>query len=640
MSFRDFSPTRISVALVDDSNGGDSDEEDVDDATESSSSAAPIQSKEPTAVNPAVVSVFASLDKHQRGELTRDELTKAIDAAAAKCKIKLHGDVNALTTHWLNGEMTLRATHFLRCLEGRGQYLRPSVAVDAAPSTTTTSFWTRLAAQPPSLIVWWVSYAGLNVGVFFWKFLAYAHKKAAFNLSGYSVCVARGAAQVNLLNGFFLLLPVLTRVQYALAKAAPNIAYAMHMEQRIAFHIAYGTMFYVSGWVHVVGQLVSIFGNIPRASAKTWSQSALSHAIEFQGQPKPRSMAFVATITGWTGVVMLVCSVVAALGKAKYFRTRHLAWNFWAHGFDAILFVLMFAHGCHHWLESAQAGPFLAPPLALYLLVELVPRFFCTKVTAVTKFTKTFDTLVLHLPKTKRFDHCLPGTFLRLNVPSISGSEWHPFSITGADEDHVTVHIQACGDWTSRLHAIVHPNLFVRIDGPIPAPAVDVQQYKVAVLIGAGIGVTPYLAVLQRHVPNQTLYLHWQTNKQELFRSHAKLLEAAIDVHIHTYLTGEFTKNQPVATQLLKLAQKVAHIHQDVDLVSGLRLPIATKLGRPLWQAVLQGVALQHHGELVGVFFCGPLALKEALRRTLRQVEATCREGGNDVRLAFHPEVF
>lgn len=133
------------------------------------------------------------------------------------------------------------------------------------------------------------------------------------------------------------------------------------------------------------------------------------------------------------------------------------------------------------------------------------------------------------------------GQWLFIQVPEVSRWQWHPFTITSAPEDpYVSVHIRQVGDFTHALGerlgagpAVVAAmtkaalkgsekednGLYgtrgdfveldaaggaatstlpaVRIDGPFGAPAEDVFKCEVAVLIGAGIGVTPFASILK-----------------------------------------------------------------------------------------------------------------------------------------------
>lgn len=130
----------------------------------------------------------------------------------------------------------------------------------------------------------------------------------------------------------------------------------------------------------------------------------------------------------------------------------------------------------------------------------------------------------------------VPGQWVFINVPQISRFQWHPFTISSAPDDpFVSIHVRQVGDFTrslgDRLGATRRlaneltsqskkgiealggarceeyvditevvgvegmPRLCV--DGPYGAPAEDVFKKEVAVLIGAGIGVTPFSSILK-----------------------------------------------------------------------------------------------------------------------------------------------
>jgi NADPH oxidase len=117
-----------------------------------------------------------------------------------------------------------------------------------------------------------------------------------------------------------------------------------------------------------------------------------------------------------------------------------------------------------------------------------------------------------------------PGQWLFLNCPDVSYHQWHPFTITSCPNDpYISVHVRQVGDFTRALadalgagqsqsklydeldpmgmyeialqHGQSMPSL--KIDGPYGAPAEDVFENEVAVLIGTGIGVTPWASILK-----------------------------------------------------------------------------------------------------------------------------------------------
>jgi NADPH oxidase 2 len=100
-----------------------------------------------------------------------------------------------------------------------------------------------------------------------------------------------------------------------------------------------------------------------------------------------------------------------------------------------------------------------------------------------------------------------------LNCPEISPFEWHPFTLTSSPhEEFLSLHIRCVGDWTyafaRRLgcrfggkeeDTLKSPaNLpIVMVDGPYGSASEDVFDYEAVVLVGAGIGVTPFASILK-----------------------------------------------------------------------------------------------------------------------------------------------
>lgn len=108
----------------------------------------------------------------------------------------------------------------------------------------------------------------------------------------------------------------------------------------------------------------------------------------------------------------------------------------------------------------------------------------------------------------------------------------HPFSLTsGPQDDYLSVHIRTLGDWSYQIYALfqevqkIHflmqnyasqispvsklflnlqavisgtegcPKLY--IDGPYGSPSQDHVKYDIVVLIGLGIGATPFISILK-----------------------------------------------------------------------------------------------------------------------------------------------
>lgn len=126
------------------------------------------------------------------------------------------------------------------------------------------------------------------------------------------------------------------------------------------------------------------------------------------------------------------------------------------------------------------------------------------------------------------------GQWLYLQMPDVSRFQWHPFTISSAPDDpYVSIHVRQVGDFTiavgerlgatAQLAATLTSDVrrgidgedartgnfveladasaeglpVIRIDGPYGAPAEDVFHCETALLIGTGIGVTPFSSILK-----------------------------------------------------------------------------------------------------------------------------------------------
>lgn len=287
------------------------------------------------------------------------------------------------------------------------------------------------------------------------------------------------------------------------------------------------------------------------------------------------------------------------------------------------------------------------------------------------------------------------GQWLFLSCPSISPHQWHPFTITSCPYDpYISVHIRQVGDFTrtlaSALGAGSHQSpLFsdldpmglyeialaageempkIRIDGPYGAPAEDVFENEIAVLIGTGIGVTPWAAILKniwhlRSSPNpprrlrrvEFIWVCRDTTSFEWFQALLSSLEAQQQqsslsskpggggdqthdfLRIHTYLTQPLDLD--TATNIVLNSVGAAK-----DPLT--ELSSRTNFGRPdfpkLLTAMREGILDQSYvGGFdkrvrtdVGVYFCGPNA-------AARDIDAACRRAtSGEVRFRFWKEHF
>jgi NADPH oxidase len=230
------------------------------------------------------------------------------------------------------------------------------------------------------------------------------------------------------------------------------------------------------------------------------------------------------------------------------------------------------------------------------------------------------------------------GQYIFICCPEIGLFEWHPFTLTSSPyEDFVSLHIRVVGDWTTKFarrlgcrfggpeEAGMSPPTslpFVMIDGGYGSASEDVFDYEAAILVGAGIGVTPFASILktiwyrinnsQTPVILKKVYFVWTARDKEAFEWFQDLLttleEENIDhfLEINSYLTGKLKTHEA----------KNIYINDGEngrDALTGLRA--RTHFGRPNWDKIFSGVRERHRGADIGVFFCGPKVLSQVLHK-------------------------
>ena len=93
-----------------------------------------------------------------------------------------------------------------------------------------------------------------------------------------------------------------------------------------------------------------------------------------------------------------------------------------------------------------------------------------------------------------------PGQYVILQVPTLSLWQWHPFTVSVSQGNEIRLHIKTDGNWTKRLRGLTkgsdEVSIEIGLSGPFGAPAERFYEYSHTVLMGAGIGVTPFAGIL------------------------------------------------------------------------------------------------------------------------------------------------
>ena len=160
------------------------------------------------------------------------------------------------------------------------------------------------------------------------------------------------------------------------------------------------------------------------------------------------------------------------------------------------------------------------------------------------------------------------------------------------------------------------------VDGPFGSASEDFLNYETVLLVGAGIGVTPFASILKsiwyrmnnfnnsKPTRLSKVYFTWvirDFGSAEWFHSLLHAIEEQDTqnrIEINIYLTAKIREED--MNNII-----VQDVGAEKDAITSLRAP--THFGRPNWDRVFSSIAEKHPETDVGVFFCGPAVLSRQL---------------------------
>uniref|UniRef100_K3ZL81 Uncharacterized protein n=1 Tax=Setaria italica TaxID=4555 RepID=K3ZL81_SETIT len=507
---------------------------------------------------------FDMVDKNADGRISEDEIKEIITLSATENKLSLIREQAEEYARLIMEALDQDNLGFIELHNLESLLLQHSVSEPLARLGTTRNrrSLSRLRSKVPEtpepdnlLLPWlrrtayflednwrrvWVMLLWLSIcaGLFAWKFVQY-RRRYVFQVMGYCVCVAKGAAETLKLNMALVLLPVCRNTitwifdRTAAGRVVP-LADSLNFHKVVAVGITAGAA------LHAISHLTCDFPRLLHATDAEYAPLG-----QYFGFPRPDSYWwFVKGTEGWTGLVMLVLMAAAFTLATPWFRRglllrrlpgpmkRLAGFNaFWyTHHCFVAVYALLLVHGhslylTREWYKKST-WMYLAVPMAVYagerLTRALRSRVRPAKVHDADVLPGDVLSLIFTTePHGSRFRY-KSGQYIFLNCAAVSPFEWHPFSITSApQDDYVSVHIRDEGDWTHKLKEIFSEakkkrqsaqlpaenhrdgamtNLRwpkVRIDGPYGAPAQDYKQYDVVLLVGMGIGATPMISIIK-----------------------------------------------------------------------------------------------------------------------------------------------
>ncbi|KAE8707445.1 Respiratory burst oxidase-like protein B [Hibiscus syriacus] len=515
--------------------------------------------------------------------------------------------------------------------------------------------------------------------LFTWKFVQYSHR-SAFQVMGYCLSTAKGAAETLKFNMALILLPVCRNTITWLRKN-PGFNSVIPFNDNINFHklIAGGIVIGVilHGGTHMAC-------DFPRISGSDHSVFRQTIAAGF-GYQQPSYFQILATTEVATGIAMVILMMIAFTLATRWPRRRSRSlprsvrkvtgYNmFWySHHLFVLVYALLIVHSMFLFLTDnlfeKTTWMYIAIPVLLYagerMIRAIRSGFSEVKILKVSLYSG--KVLYLKLRKPQYFRH-KSGMYIFIQCPQISPFEWHPFSLTsGPEDDYLSVHIRTLGDWSYQLYSLFQEakltgpkqNPKIYIDGPYGASSQDHIKYDIVVMVGLGIGITPFISILKDIVtrlknsttdhaacgegrPEKTplkAYLYWVTREQSSFNWFMDVMKEIAEanqkqsvVEIFNFLTSVYQEGD-ARSALITIIQSLYQAKHGIDIIS--RTPVHTQFGRPNWLNIFSKLARRHRGARIGVFYCGPKALA-------RELEKLCTKFSTETntRFVFHKEYY
>jgi len=489
----------------------------------------------------------------------------------------------------------------------------------------------------PKRLMFWIFWFGSHIGLFTYGFIKQRDDPELAQLTaiGLSVMTSRGAGLCLAYDGALILLPVCRNIIRYLRLTFLNRI--IPFDENIWFHrqVAYAMLFWTL--VHTFAHYINFVIVERKLGIPAW----FLHYVHPAGR---------------TGHVMLLIMALMYTSAHRSIRQQNFETFWYTHHLAFFFMLCLYTHavGCF-----VKTDPKLGPSRCkgyfsweytiwggiIYFFERVLREIRSRQPTQITKVIN-HPSKAIEIQFSKPSFKYKAGQYLFLNVPAVSKLQWHPFTITSAPDDpYVSVHIRQVGDFTDELGDILGCNVnsekghiprdlpVLRIDGPFGAPAEDVFDNEIAILVGCGIGVTPFASILKniwyQHQNSRPSKLRrveffWicrDTGSFEWFQSLLKTLEATqleeSFLKFHIYLTSKLRES---TIQNIVINDVSNSYDPLTDLES------RTHYGRPnfgdvftrLKRAIDSGRYLPGTERSlitnVGVYYCGPSALAKSLR--------------------------
>ncbi|KAM7187231.1 FAD-binding domain containing protein [Naviculisporaceae sp. PSN 640] len=336
---------------------------------------------------------------------------------------------------------------------------------------------------------------GLQIAFGVWQLAKYTRLEYV-DAFGWGVGMAKLCAGALYPTMFFLIISM-SRYVSTLLRRSYHLSRFINWDLSQSFHIKISCVALFLSTLHTIGHLSGTF----RVGSEESREPKVALLLGADDTPVLYGH-YIVSVPGLTGLTALGLFYVLALLSMPHVRR----WNYELFQMGHLLMypivALMCAHGTSGLLQFPMMGYWLAIP-TFFVLVERLFRlalgFHNIDATVQILDGETVEVTVM-IPE-RRFWNYRPGQYILFQVPKISRFQWHPFTVSVCVGKKMQLHIKTDGDWTGQLRELADESgqptrIVVGINGPFGAPAQKFYDYDHAIVVGSGIGVTPFSGIL------------------------------------------------------------------------------------------------------------------------------------------------
>ncbi|NWS75108.1 DUOX2 oxidase, partial [Crotophaga sulcirostris] len=492
-------------------------------------------------------------------------------------------------------------------------------------------------------IVCVVLFSAITAGVFVERAYYYAFASPSTGIAQTTfvgIIISRGAAASISFMYSYILLTMCRNLITILRETFLN--HYIPFDAAVDFHRWIAMAALIFSVLHTAGHVVNVY--IFSVTPLSVLSCLFSSVFINDGSQLPQKYYwwFFQTIPGMTGVLLLVILAVMYVFATHHFR-RVSFQGFWiTHHLYVLLYILVIIHGSYALIQQPRFHIYFIIPALIYSADKLLSLSRKKVEISVVK-AELLPSGVTHLQfqRPQDFDY-KSGQWVRIACMALGTNEYHPFTLTSAPhEDTLSLHIRAVGPWTTRLRELYSPESLALIgklpklylDGPFGEGHQEWNKFEVSVLVGGGIGVTPFASILKDLVFKSSIssklmckkiYFIWVTRTQRQFEWLADIIREVEEtdmndlVSVHIYIT-QLAEKFDLRTTMLYICERHFQKMLNKSLFTGLRS--ITHFGRPPFVPFFNSLQEVHpEVQKIGVFSCGPPGMTESVEKACRQL--------------------